>query len=189
MTKKNVSAANDITVITGLSGSGKSTYVDNHYLRNPKGVTVVIDPQKEYLPNNKYGVMRLRDYSRADEEFETLAAYLVKDENIGKIDTLIVDESNVVLPKLRLKPHARKLINTLRHCKLKLVLVARRPTDVNLLASELSSHRIIFRATGKNDIDYLNDIEKGLGDAAFALGAHDYLDYRPGYGWKVHKGK
>ena len=166
MTKKNVSAANDITVITGLSGSGKSTYVDTHYLKNPKGVTVIIDPQKEYLPNNKYGVMRLRDYSRADEEFETLAAYLVKDTNIGKIDTLIIDESNVVLPKLGLKPHARKLINTL----------------------ELSSHRIIFRATGKNDIDYLNDIEKGLGDAAFALGPHDYLDYRPGYGWKVHKG-
>lgn len=180
MSKVNVSAKSSVTVITGLPGTGKSTYVDKHYLQNPhKKRILIVDPQQEYKPSNKYTIFRIKNYDieHASDEFNMLANAILRHPNT--VDILIIDESNVVLPKKRLYSHTVKLMNTLRHVGLEVVLVARRPTDINITASEFATKRIIFKSSGKNDIAYLNDIEAGLGDKAAKLQGHEYITWQP----------
>jgi hypothetical protein len=75
---------------------------------------------------------------------------------------------------MRLEPATKKLVNTLRHEKIDLILVARRPVDINITMSELARERYVFRVSGVNDIKRLNDISAGLGDNAARLEQHDY---------------
>lgn len=180
MSKVNVKAKSDITIITGLPGSGKSTYIDKHYLQKPSGRAIlIVDPAREYKESDNYTIFRIKNYEQkaAGEEFEKLAAYLLKHPDA--VDLLIIDESNVILPKKQLYSATAKMLNTLRHLRISIVAVARRPTDINITASELASKRIIFKSTGKNDIQYLNNIEEGLGDRAAALRLHEYIVWKP----------
>ena len=171
---------NKITVITGLPGSGKSHLLKEKIIpdlrKNGKKV-ICVDPNCEYKPSRGFMVYRIQDYDNAESEFETMIRYYMTNEEgkKRKPDCIIVDESNVVFQKLTLPPYTNKLVNTLRHVKIDLVVVARRPVDVNLTMSELARERYVFRVSGVNDIKRLNDIMQDLGDEAVALGVHDYI--------------
>ncbi len=171
---------NKICVITGLPGSGKSHLLKEKIIpelrRNSRKI-ICVDPNCEYKPARGFMVYRIQDYDNAEEEFETMIRYYMTDKEgrKKKPDCIIVDESNVVFQKLTLPPYTKKLVNTLRHEKIDLVVVARRPVDVNITMSELARERYVFRVSGVNDIKRLNDIMQGLGDDALNLGVHDYF--------------
>mgnify|MGYP003471572522 FL=1 len=171
---------NKICVITGLPGSGKSHLLKEKIipeLRKQSKKIICVDPNCEYKPSRGFMVYRIQDYDNAEEEFETMIRYYMTDSEgkKKKPDCIIVDESNVVFNKLSLPPYTKKLVNTLRHEKIDLVVVARRPVDVNITMSELARERYVFRVSGVNDIKRLNDIMQGLGDEALQLGVHDYF--------------
>lgn len=171
---------NKICVITGLPGSGKSHLLKEKIipeLRKQSKKIICVDPNCEYKPSRGFMVYRIQDYDNAEEEFETMIRYYMTDPEgrKKKPDCIIVDESNVVFNKLTLPPYTKKLVNTLRHEKIDLVVVARRPVDVNITMSELARERYVFRVSGVNDIKRLNDIMMGLGDEALNLGVHDYF--------------
>ena len=171
---------NKICVITGLPGSGKSHLLKEKIipeLRKNSRKIICVDPNCEYKPARGFMVYRIQDYDNAEEEFETMIRYYMTDPEgrKKKPDCIIVDESNVVFNKLTLPPYTKKLVNTLRHEKIDLIVVARRPVDVNITMSELARERYVFRVSGVNDIKRLNDIMQGLGDEALNLGVHDYF--------------
>lgn len=171
---------NKICVITGLPGSGKSHLLKEKIipeLRKNSRKIICVDPNCEYKPARGFMVYRIQDYDNAEEEFETMIRYYMTDPDgrKKKPDCIIVDESNVVFNKLTLPPYTKKLVNTLRHEKIDLIVVARRPVDVNITMSELARERYVFRVSGVNDIKRLNDIMMGLGDEALNLGVHDYF--------------
>lgn len=176
MIGKDISADNSITVITGLPRSGKSTLIKRkiipEYLKRKKRV-LVVDINREYSAAENLFVFRFTDYAKGEEEIEELAGFLIKNKSAA--DVLILDESNTYLNKFTLQPNMRRLVNTLRHLKIDLIAVARRPVDVNVTISELAQKRYIFHASGYNDIQRLNSYIKNLGDKAEALGEHDYL--------------
>lgn len=170
---------NKICVITGLPGSGKSHLLKENLipaLRKAGKKVICVDPNCEYKPSKGFMVYRIADYDNAEAEFETMIRYYMAsdDGKKRKPDVIIVDESNVVFQKMTLPPYTKKLVNTLRHEKIDLIVVARRPVDVNITMSELARERYVFRVSGVNDIKRLNDIMQGLGDDALALGVHDY---------------
>lgn len=170
---------NKITVITGLPGSGKSHLLKEVIipaLRKNNKKIICVDPNCEYKPSRGFMVFRLTDYDNAEAEFEAMMRYYMTDEEgkKKKPHVIIVDESNVVFNKMTLPPLTKKLVNTLRHEQIDLIVVARRPVDVNITMSELARERYVFRVSGVNDIKRLNDIMQGLGDDALALGVHDY---------------
>ena len=170
---------NKICVNTGLPGSGKSHLLKENLipaLRKAGKKIICVDPNCEYKPSRGFMVYRIADYDNAEAEFETMIRYYMAsdDGKKRKPDVIIVDESNVVFQKLTLPPYTKKLVNTLRHEKIDLIVVARRPVDVNITMSELARERYVFRVSGVNDIKRLNDIMQGLGDDALALGVHDY---------------
>lgn len=173
---KDISADNGITCITGLPRSGKSTLLKRKIIpaliKQGKKI-IVVDVNKEYTGNNNLAVFRIQDYNKAADEVEILIKSILTHPDV--CDVLIVDESNVVFNKSVLLPAARQFINTLRHVKVDLYVVARRPVDINITISELARDRYIFRVSGVNDIKRLNDIFIGLGDRAFNLGKHDYI--------------
>lgn len=170
-------AQNKITCITGLPGSGKSHLIKHFILpelAESKAKVVVVDPNMEYY--SKYDditIFRLMDYGSAEDEIEVLIKFLL--DTPKAVDVVIMDESNVVFNKLRLTSAAKKLVNTLRHQEIDLIVVARRPVDINITISELARERYIFKARGVNDIKRLNEIIDGLGDVAQQLNGHDYL--------------
>lgn len=171
---------NKICVITGLPGSGKSHLLKEKIipeLRKQSKKIICVDPNCEYKPARGFMVYRIQDYDNAEEEFETMIRYYMTDPEgrKKKPDCIIVDESNVVFQKLTLPPYTKKLVNTLRHEKIDLIVVARRPVDVNITMSELARERYVFRVSGVNDIKRLNEIMIGLGDEALNLGVHDYF--------------
>lgn len=171
---------NKICVITGLPGSGKSHLLKEKIipeLRKNSRKIICVDPNCEYKPARGFMVYRIQDYDNAEEEFETMIRYYMTDPEgrKKKPDCIIVDESNVVFNKLTLPPYTKKLVNTLRHEKIDLIVVARRPVDVNITMSELARERYVFRVSGVNDIKRLNDIMQGLGDEALNLSVHDYF--------------
>lgn len=173
---RDISANNGITCITGLPRSGKSTLLKKTII--PKLIKqgkkiIVVDVNKEYTGNNSLAVFRIKDYNKAAEEVEVLIHSIINHPDV--CDVLIVDESNVVFNKNVLLPNAKQFVNTLRHVKVDLYVVARRPVDINITISELAQNRYIFRVSGVNDIKRLNDIFIGLGDRAFNLGEHDYI--------------
>lgn len=173
---RNVSGNNTITCITGLPRSGKSTLLKEKIIPDllKKGKKVlVVDVNKEYKPRKNLYVFEIKDYNNAEEEVEKLIETLLK--NPKMIDVMVVDESNVVFNKHVLLPNAKRMMNTLRHVKTDVIVVARRPVDINIFLSENAQKRYIFHASGVNDIKRLNDIMQGLGDRAYALGEHDYL--------------
>lgn len=178
MIGKDVSAGNFITVITGLPRSGKSTLLKKKiipsYLEKNKRV-LVVDVNKEYTPTKNLFVFRFKDYSAAETELNQLAAWLIQNNKDKKFDVIILDESNVMLNKYTLQRDMLRLVNTLRHVKIDLVAVARRPVEVNVTISEYAQKRYIFHTSGYNDIQRLNSYMKGLGDMAEKLGEHDYL--------------
>ena len=57
--------------------------------------------------------------------------------------------------------------------------ISRRPCQLNQDLTELADYIFIFRLTGKNDLNYLDEIVTGLGDAVRSLGQFEFVLVHP----------
>jgi len=101
----------------------------------------------------------------------------------GKLKLLLIDEANRFFPS----PHRpmqqmAKLVDFHRHWAptdkktlelkekgLAVVLISRRPVQLCTNVIELADYNIFFNLSGKNDIDYLNSLCRGLGEEVAKL--------------------
>lgn len=184
------------TVIVGMKGSGKSTLA--HFIASqPQYRTLVYDTIYEFPhDHNKYDVYRPKDRYSVDELTHTIKTQI---KGKHKYNLLIVDEANRYIPGGG-KPLDRDIVDLndiQRHPPYEIgtIWMARRPTQLHPDVVGLADNLICFLLTGRNDVDYLNDIKRGLGDEVASLQPHyaivfskGQLDYIPPVGideiWK-----
>jgi len=163
------------TCIFGLRGSGKTTWAEA-IAENPAFNTIIYDTVREYPTNRKFDIYRPTN-SNSIEEFVSFLRYYIKREgkaaedlkDIPKYSLMICDEFNRFAPGggKALHPALMDLNDQLRHppYEIGVVYIARRPTQIHPDIIGLSDNVLCFHLTGKNDIQYLNDLKKGYGDA------------------------
>lgn len=162
--------------ILGLKGSGKTVFLKNLLNAIPKHL--IVDPMLEYQGYRRY-IPANRSYSEAAvAEIDMVADMLVvpKKGNKAKVDLFAVDEANRYFPSRHPLPPTIQDINDLqRHWGLTSAFIARRPTQINTDIIELSNYVIIYNLAGKNDIQYLNDLSNGLGDAVLQMERYHFM--------------
>ena len=163
-------------VVFGLRGTGKSTLV-NYIANQFKTKALVYDTLNEvpqdasydsYTPINRYNV----------GEVETIIKTVIESRAYR---LFIIDEANRFCPSKPnpLPPMVADLNDQCRHYNIGVGYVARRPTQLNQDLTELADYVFIFHLKGKNDINYLNDLSMGLGDAVLALKPFHFVLVKP----------
>lgn len=167
------------TCLFGLRGSGKTTFAE-FIAEQPSYRTIVYDTVKEYPTKKKFDVYRPAS-SNDTNEFINFIKYYIKREgkaatelkDIPRYTLLIVDEFNRFAPGggKALHPALIDLNDQLRHdpYEIGVVYIARRPTQIHPDIVGLADNILCFHLTGKNDIQYLNDLKKGYGEAVESL--------------------
>jgi len=169
--------------IFGLPDGGKSTLAN--YCLHSYGARAFIydtlaeypaDPFDSYVPNDRYDAAELETVTR-----NVLAS--------RRYDLFIIDEANRYCPsKPAPLPQAIADINDWRaHYGIGVVYIARRPVQLNQDLTELAELLFIFRLDGKNDISYLNDVSRGLGDAVLELNPYYFIVKSPGKDFEVYQ--
>ena len=162
--------------IVGLKGSGKTVFLKHLLNAFPKHL--IVDPMLEYKGYRRY-IPQNRSYSDgAVEEIDMVASMLVVPSkgSKAKVDFFAVDEANRYFPSRHPLPPTIQDINDLqRHWDLTSAFIARRPTQINTDIVELSNYIIVYNLAGKNDIQYLNDLSNGLGDAVLQMPKYHFM--------------
>jgi len=107
--------------------------------------------------------------------------HLIKNDKV--IDLIDIDEVNMVAPSRETPPFSFKFLTNIgRHINLTVIMITRRPVQVNTDAVELADFLVLFSLSGKNDIDFLNNIKTGLGDAVSELDIdmHNFIIWKRG---------
>jgi len=171
--------ANKAFGIFGLPDSGKSTLA--HYILNQYGdVAFVYDtlhefpdsPFDSYVPKGRYDAAELEAVIRVA---------------IKRYKMIVIDECNRFCPsKPAPLPQAIADLNDWRaHYGLSFGFVCRRPVQLNQDLTELAHYLFIFNLKGKNDIQYLNDLADGLGDAVSQLELYHFMVVDPMRNYEV----
>lgn len=168
--------------IFGLPDSGKSTlanfilseYGSNAFVYDTLG-EYAEEPYDSYTPTNRGSVRELEQITRS-----VLACRRYK--------LFFVDELNRFCPsKPNPLPQAIADVNDWRaHYGLAFGGAARRPVQLNQDLTELSHYLFIFKLTGKNDIQYLNDLADGLGDLVRTLEPYHFVVVDPFRDYQVY---
>ena len=170
----NIDLKNKITFISGMNGSGKSYFTKNALLPNYR--CLVHDPLKEY-PKNRCDVFEPKlNYPDIAEENEEIINKIVI-PNCKKYDLLVYEEASRTFPNSKpLYPVMRSFFDTYRHYgNLGLVFICRRPAQIFTDIPALSHYQFNFGNKGLADINTLNSISQGLGDAVAQLKDHAYV--------------
>ena len=157
--------------IFGLPDSGKSTLAN--YIASQFGVKAFIydtmnefpdKPYDSYVPRDRRSVIELENVTRKVMASRQYALFLI-------------DETNRFCPsKPAPLPQAIADLNDFRaHYDLAVIYIARRPVQLNQDLTELAHFLFIFKLTGKNDTQYLNDLAAGLGDAVSQLKLYHFM--------------
>ena len=129
-----------------------------------------------YQPKNRHNVQELESIIK-----------LVK--NGKQYRMFIIDEANRYCPpKPRVLPDGVADMNDwCRHPQYNLSVgyIARRPVQINTDLVEIADYLFIFQLGGKNDLQYLNDLRSGLGDAVLNLPPHHFALVYPNRTWKI----
>ncbi|TRZ50593.1 MAG: hypothetical protein D4S01_06425 [Dehalococcoidia bacterium] len=168
--------------IFGLPDSGKSTLAN--FILNQYGKSAFVydtlaefsdEPYDSYVPKNRGSVAELEQVIR-----NAMACRRYK--------LIYIDELNRFCPsKPAPLPQAIADINDWRaHYGLVFGGAARRPVQLNQDLTELAHYLFIFKLTGKNDIQYLNDMSEGLGDLVKALAPYHFVVLNPGRDYQVY---
>ncbi len=167
--------------IFGLKKTGKSTFA-NYSLNQYGELAIYYDTLYEapedaifdvYQPKNRYSVAELEQFVKA-----------IIPQNINELPKyrmVIIDETNRFCPP---KPSAlpasiADLNDQCRHYLMSVGYIARRPSQLNQDLTELADYIFIFRLTGKNDLQYLNNTVSGLGDAVQQLNEYEFITVNP----------
>jgi DNA helicase HerA-like ATPase len=173
--------------ILGLKGTGKSTQADsilNLYGKSALYYDTLWEspenaPYVAYTPTDKYSVA----------ELEALIEKITpkKEGDIPVFRAVIIDEANRFCPP-KPKPLPPKIANLNdigRHYLMAVGYIARRPVQLNQDLIELCDYLFIYRLTGKNDLQYLNNTVTGLGDVVAALGKYEFVLVNPDKSYAV----
>lgn len=169
-------------VILGLQGSGKTTMA-KHILGTVKN-HIVYDVHHEYQGFNRYFVEN-RQVRKSGDNNDLAIAELNRFVTTcvlgpGLIRLFVLDEANRYCPnKYPLPSSILTLNDDNRHESIAFGVVARRAAQLNTDLVELAHYLFIYRLTGKNDYQYLEDISQGLGDAVRALPDFHYCLVHP----------
>jgi len=161
---------NKTTCIFGLRGTGKTTFAE-YLADNPAFNAIVYDTVREYPTHKKFDVYRPVNSYSIGELVNFINTYIkdYPDKKTKKYNLLVIDEGNRFAPGggARLDPALVDLNDQLRHppYELGVVWIARRPTQLHPDIIGLADNVLCFLLTGKNDIQYLNDLKRTYGDA------------------------
>jgi hypothetical protein len=100
----------------------------------------------------------------------------------------VVDEANkYILPKpSRLSQGISDLNDLARHWNVSCGWVCRRMTQFSTDIVELSNRIFIFKLSGKNDYQYMENLHQGLGDSVRGLGKHEFVSLTDGNIMQTH---
>jgi len=157
--------------VCGFNGSGKTQLV-KYLIKNYSGKVFVYDYHNEYkdLPDNviTYVPKYKYDETKIVEEYNLILKKFFINSKLIKV--LVVDESNAYNPNMKPLPFASQDLNDNQmHYNQTIIHITRRMTDINTKLIELAHKRIFFKLFGKNDLQYLDALKKGLADAVFNL--------------------
>jgi len=160
-----------IICIFGLNMSGKTTLA-KYIMRNSSAV--VFDVLKEY-DYNRYDVYQPKkvNYPEVAQEFD-LFIDRVKDE--PKWNLIVVDEANRIFPNRKaLFPRFRSFLDTYRHFNKTIMFICRRPSQLFTDIPELAHYLIFFNLKGKNDIEYINSLNRNAGEVVYSLPKYHFV--------------
>jgi len=169
-----------IVCVFGLNLSGKSYFVKNAVIPNYK--SLIFDPNGEY-DHNSGDVYRPKynNYPNIALENEEFLRFVKR--NKGNWDLVIWDEADDIFPLNKpLFSNMANLKGKYRHDNwgnLGIVFICRRPAQLYTDFPELAHYIVTFGSKGKNDIQRMNDISKGLGDDARNLSNYEYILVNP----------
>ena len=158
-------------VIFGVQGSGKSVllkYILSHYPAH-----LVYDVHHEHEGFNRYKVT----YRQVDHRQKNCPA-IVELNNLvnsvvlgsGQIRLFVLEEANRYCPNHYPLPDSILVLNDdQRHDRIAFGSIARRPAQLHTDLTELAHYLFIFKLTGRNDYQFLEDTAMGLGDAVRSL--------------------
>ena len=163
--------ANKGFCIFGLPDGGKSTLA-NFLLSKYGSRAFVYDTLAEY-PDHPFDSYCPQDRYDSAELEGVIRAVMAK----RTYSLVLIDEANRFCPSKPVPlPQAVADLNDWRaHYELAVGYIARRPVQLNQDLTELSHYLFIFRLRGKNDLQYLNDISAGLGDAVAELPMYHFI--------------
>lgn len=168
----------------GYRGSGKSTLAQ-HIANSYGGSCLYYDTLHEvpdtvkfhsYQPANKHSLAELE---RIVEVVKSTKQYRM----------LIIDEANRFCKGkgIPLPQSIADMNDWCRHPQYNLSVgyIARRPVQLNTDLTELADYLFIFQLGGRNDIQYLNDLRAGLGDAVKDLPLYHFAQVYPDRHWDI----
>ena len=175
--------------IFGLKATGKSTLSD--LILTTYGASALYydtlseapaeSPFDIYRPENRYSVAELESVIRSivPQNINLLPRYRL----------IIIDETNRFCPSkpAPLPAAIADLNDQCRHYLMSAGFIARRPSQLNQDLTELADYLFIFRLTGKNDIQYLNNTVSALGDAVLALAPHEFITVNPDRSFEINE--
>ncbi len=184
----NISLKRKHTMVFGLKHSGKSNFVQWLISQPEYSSHIAYDVCKEHDVLNTYSPNHRRG-KEAIVEFGGVVERLVTEADRGiRPELLIVEEISRLAPNRGSQSDAlMELVDLNRHYDVGIVGIARRPAQVQTDLVELADQLVIFRLTGKNDVQRLNREAAGLGDAARELDDYHFIVVGPDRRWQVHE--
>lgn len=167
--------------IFGLRKTGKSTFA-NSVLNTFGELALYYDTLYEAPEDSPFDIYQPKDRYSVAEVCSVIRAIIPESINaLPKYRMLVIDEANRFFPPkpAPLPKEAADLNDQCRHYLMSAGFIARRPTQLNQDLTELADYLFIYRLTGKNDIQYLNNTATGLGDAVQQLKQHEFVLVNP----------
>ena len=167
--------------IFGLKGSGKSTFA-NVILNQFGERAVYYDTVQEAPETSPFDIYQPKDrYSSAELSAMIRSIIPEKLNTLPKYRMLLIDEANRFCPpKPSPLPSAVADLNDqCRHYLMSAGFIARRPSQLNQDLTELADYLFIFKLTGKNDIQFLENTVSGLGNAVLSLENYEFVQVNP----------
>ncbi|KKL27557.1 hypothetical protein LCGC14_2383970 [marine sediment metagenome] len=160
---------NKTFAVFGLRGTGKSVFVNK--IATSFGKRAMVFDTLNEVPDTVNYMSYSPKVKNSVAELEMVIKAIVDSKEYR---AFIIDEANRYCPSKPspLPSAVADLNDQCRHYGISVGYVARRPTQLNQDVTELAEYLFIFHLKGKSDIQYLNNLAEGLGQAV--LSCHDY---------------
>lgn len=177
---------NEIGVIIGRKGSGKTTLAKTYILaaKKKRGRIIIVDSLGEYdgvhiiqlselekVLKNPYFMVRI--IPQDPQDVDIIIALAMR----AKKCLVVIDEAGLWQNPAYLPPVMLEGLRLGRHYQLDLLLIARRPTELNRMATAMSDTLYIFGTHEPRDLEYIRSIDADLPDIVKALPRYHYIAY------------
>ena len=176
-------------VIVGPNESGKSVLA----LHIARGfpTSLIVDPLDSFpgLPagHRIYHPRSITGDAARQEIDRVVREYVMETPQRRKVDLWLVDEANRFFPPSKpLLEHVAWMNDAFRHSGLSWGVVCRRPVQVYVDMVELAQWQYFFRLTGRNDLQFVEDIHRGLGSVVADLKPWHFVERHASTGeWNI----